>query len=145
MTITVEYSSDTYDDLFKDVLDQYPSLGKSLLDDFRTYISSSRNKLPNYFGRDTSYTQPYEAYMAGLMHIHIAIPPSVFPKNKPQYDRTCPGDPAKDAALVYANGVLDEDHYVLIAMLHPGAHSQARNDKVMKRLAGVAKRFRDTH
>jgi mRNA interferase YafO len=145
MTITVEYSSDTYDDLFKDVLDQYPKLEKNLLEDFRTYIASNRNLLPDYFGRDTSYTQPYEAFIACLMHIHIAIPPLVFPKNKPQYDRTCPGDPAKDAALVYVNGLLDEDHYVLIALLHPGAHSKARNEKVMKRLAAVAKDFRDTH
>lgn len=145
MTIIVEYSPETYDDLFKDVLTNYPTVLSSLRDDFHTYIASNRLTLPSYFGRDVCYTQPYEAYLACLMHIHIAIPPTVFPTNKPQNDRKCPQDPNKDAALVYAQGLFDEDRYVLIAMLHPGAHDKASNDKIMKRLSGVAKRFRDKY
>lgn len=146
MTIIVEYSPDTYDDLFKDVLSNHPTILSALRDDFYTYIASNRMTLPTYFGCDVPYTHPHEAYVVGLMHIHIAIPPSVFPTSKPQFDRKCPlGDPTKDAALVYAQGLYDEDRYVLIAMLHPGAHDRARTEKIIKRLAGVAKRFRDIY
>lgn len=146
MAIIVEFSDETYVDLFQDVLVNYPTVLNSLKDDFHTYISSNRMTAPTYFGCDVPYTQPYEALVVGLMHIHIAIPPAVFHKNRPQHDRKCPlGDPTKDAALVYAQGLYDEDRYVLIAMLHPGAHDKARNTKMIKKLAGVAQRFRDKY
>jgi mRNA interferase YafO len=151
MAIVVEFSPDTYDDLFKDVLSNHPTILSSLRDDFCTYIASNRMTLPMYFGCDVPYLYPHEAYVNGLMHIHIAIPPLKFSSNKPQHDRKCPGhptkqgDPAKDAALVYAQGLYDEDRYILIAMLHPGAHGKAQDDKIMKRLAGVAKSFRDKY
>lgn len=146
MPSIVELNSETFEDLFQPILASYPDLLNSLLVDFATYIDSDRLVLPEYFGCDVAYTQPEEAYRAGLMHIHLAIPPVRFPNKKPQSDRKCPkGDPLQDAALVYVQGLYDEDRYSLIAILHPGAHSKARDRQVMQRLARVAKRFRDKY
>lgn len=146
MAIIVGFSDETYTDLFETVLVNHPTVLNSLCDDFRKYIESNRLNPPGYFGCDVPYVHPHEAYTNCLMHIHIAIPPHVFSKHKPQHDRKCPpGDPTKDAALVYTQGLYDEDRYVLIAMLHPGAHVKASNEKIIKYLAGVAKRFRDIY
>lgn len=146
MPSIVEYNAETYEDLFKPILDSYPDLLSGIISDFKMYIDSDRAKLPHYFGCEVAYTQPEEAYIEGLMHIHLAIPPVTFPENRPRGDRKCPkGDPMKDAALVYARGLYEEDRYTLIAILHPDAHSKARDRKIMKHLAAVAKRFRESH
>lgn len=146
MPSIVEINPETYEDLFQPILTAYPDLLDSLVADFASYIDSDRLALPEYFGCDVAYTQPEEAYRAGLMHIHLAIPPVRFPSKKPQADRKCPrGDAAQDAALVYTQGLYDEDRYSLIAILHPGAHGKARDRLIMQRLARVAARFRDTY
>ncbi|MNE94220.1 mRNA interferase YafO [compost metagenome] len=79
------------------------------------------------------------------MHIHIAIPPTKFPTNRPQADRKCPMDPRTDAALVYTQGLYDEDRYSLLAMLYPEAHGKARDRQIMNYLVDVAKRFRNEY
>ncbi|WP_417339136.1 type II toxin-antitoxin system YafO family toxin [Halomonas kashgarensis] len=75
--------------------------GFKLLESFTDYIASGRDVVPDCFGNDAPYTQPYGAFRAGLMHIHIAVPPTTFPKKRPQADRKCPMNaPDQDAALV---------------------------------------------
>lgn len=145
MTVIVEFNPDTYDELFADVLVDHPGLLENLRQDFIDYAESNGYRLPNYFGKVSAYMQPYAAEQAGLMHIHIAMPPDTFPVNLPQHARKCPFNPQKDAALVYTQGELDDNHYSLIALLHPGAHSLARDSKVMSRLIAAAKRFRDQY
>lgn len=145
-TIDVEFNPKTYDQLFAAVLADYPSLLENLRQDFIDYIASDRMNLPHYFGKESPYMQPYAAQKAGLMHIHIAMPPTTFTKNKPQFDRKCPmGEPNQDAALVYAQGELDESKYSLIALLHPDAHGQARNSKTMQILINAAEDFQERH
>lgn len=144
MSVVVEFNPETYQTLFKDVLVEHPELLQNLKQDFIDYVESDGHKLPDYFGKDSPYMQPYVAAKVGLMHIHIAIPPVSFQRNKPQHARKCPqGDPAKDAALVYVRGELYDNHYSLIALLHPGAHDEARKDKVMRYLIAVAERFQE--
>ncbi|WP_445939170.1 type II toxin-antitoxin system YafO family toxin [Pseudomonas sp.] len=146
MAVIVEYNQETYESLFRDVLVDYPGLLDGLISDFTRYIESDRLMLPSYFGREAAYVRPQAAINAGLMHIHIAIPPTVFPEHRPQYDRTCPmGDPHGDAALVYTQGLFEEDRYSLIALLHPDAHARARRREIMDYLARVASRFRDKY
>lgn len=146
MPSIVEFNPETYEDLFQPILTAYPDLLDNLVADFAGYIDSDRLVLPEYFGCDVAYTQPEEAYRAGLMHIHLAIPPVQFPAKKPQADRKCPrGDATLDAALVYAQGLYEEDRYSLIAILHPDAHGKARDRLIMQRLARVAARFRDKY
>src|SRR5690625_8017195 len=102
MSVIVEFNTETYDVYFKDVLADYPDLLNNLKQDFTDYVESDGWVLPDYFGKDDPYDQPYAARQAGLMHIHIAIPPTTFPPNRPQRDRKCPmNSPHQDAALVY--------------------------------------------
>ena len=145
MTVTVEYNAETYKELFQPITSQYPGLLNGIITDFKSYIESSRLKVPRYFGCDVPYVKHQGAYKAGLMHIHLAIPPVVFPEGRPQADRKCPknDDPTQDAALVYVQGLYDENRYSLLAILHPGAHSKANDKKIMNYLSAVAERFRD--
>ncbi|MGR2708908.1 type II toxin-antitoxin system YafO family toxin [Pseudomonas sp. AU10] len=147
MTVIVDYNQETYKTLFQPITQQYQSLLSGIQADFTTYIKSNRLKVPSYFGCDVPYVKHQGAYKAGLMHIHLAIPPVVFAKNKPQSDRKCPmnGNPNHDAALVYVQGLYEVDRYSLIAILHPGAHGKANDRKVMNYLAEVAVRFRDKY
>lgn len=145
MPAIVEFNPETYAELFEPILASYPLLLGNLLKDFATYIDSGRLKAPPYFGCDVPYVAQHEAYVAGLMHIHIAIPPVVFAANRPQSDRKCPRDPNTDAALVYAQGLYDEDRYTLIALLYPSAHAKAANRQIILRLARIAGRFRDKY
>lgn len=142
MAVIVEFNAETYDEFFKDILEQYPELLDNLKQDFADYISSDRHKLPHYFGKDSPYIDPPAKAEVGLMHIHIAIPPGTFPKNRPQHERKCRTNaPAQDAALVYVRGELYDNHYSLIALLHPNAHGKARDRSTMRYLTEVAERF----
>lgn len=140
----VRIHEQTYQELFLDILQDHPSLIDGIKRDFETYKQTGH--LPSYFGRDVAYTQPYAAYRAGLMHIHLALPPNTFPEKLPQFDRVCRrGRPEGDAALVYAQGELDDNEYCILAILHPDAHAKAREEKIMRYLARLAQEFRDTH
>ncbi|HCF6760385.1 TPA: type II toxin-antitoxin system YafO family toxin [Pseudomonas aeruginosa] len=146
MGAQVSFHPETFSKFFAPIDKLYPGLSADLLRDFASYIDSDRIAVPEYFGRDAPYTQPVEASNAHLMHIHIAIPPTVFPANRPQRDRTCPNSaPQQDAALVYVQGLFEENRYSLLALLHPDAHGKARQREMMTYLARVASRFRDKY
>lgn len=145
MGATVHFCSINFDLFFKDINSTHPRLLANLAEDFKSYIDSGRTQLPNYFGCDVAYIKPDSAYRQGLMHIHLAIPPVSFPKNKPQWDRKCPKNPNTDAALVYTNGLYEEDHYVIIAVLFPGAHAKARRRETMEKLVASARAFRENY
>lgn len=144
MAVQVTYNPETFARFFQPVDVQFPGLSAKLLSDFTGYITSGVP--PTYFGRDAAYTQPAAAMQAHLMHIHIKLPPGSFPQDRAQYYRVCQkGNPYQDAALVYVQGELEEDHYQLLAFFWPDAHELARNHASMSYLARLAKAFRDTH
>ncbi|HHJ4352028.1 TPA: type II toxin-antitoxin system YafO family toxin [Citrobacter freundii] len=129
-------------EFFDEVFLKFPELEASIIDDFLRYKATG--DLPQYFGRDVAYTQPYGAFRAGLMHIHLCLPPNKFPENRPQPDRVCnKGDPNNDACLVYVQGELYENKYSLIAIMHPDAHGKARKHDVMSYLARIAQNYKD--
>lgn len=124
----------------------FPGFKHELLESFTDYIASNREVVPDCFGNDAPYTQPYSAFRAGLMHIHIAVPPTTFPSKRPQADRKCPMNaPDQDAALVYVQGELEEDHYCLLAILYPSAHQLANDQRTIPYLARLAQAFKDSH
>ena len=87
---------------------------------------------------------PYGAFRAGLMHIHLCLRQTSFPRNFPQPDRVCKkGDPDNDACLVYVQGELYENKYSLIAIMYPDAHEKARKHDVMSYLARIAQNYKD--
>lgn len=140
--VTVEIHPATKAEFFTQVLAAYPTLIRDLAADFEAY--KGRGVLPSYFGCDVAYTEPTSAYNAHMMHIHLCLPPDHFKPNTPQFDRKCPMNaPHKDVALVYVRGELEENRFCILAVLHPNAHAKARDEKMMKYLARMAKDFRD--
>ncbi|MBU1806364.1 MAG: type II toxin-antitoxin system YafO family toxin [Gammaproteobacteria bacterium] len=140
--VTVEFHPETYEEFFSQPLVCYPTLAEDIKLDFIRY--KAEGFLPDYFGCDVPYTQPHIVFAAQLMHIHLCLPPDFFPPNLPQFDRKCrKGAAHKDAALVYVRGELEEGRYCILGVLYPDAHAKARNEKIMRYLARLAKTFRD--
>ncbi len=139
--VIVEYHPDTFEEFFTEPLKDFPTLAEDLMADFVTYVGTG--KLPSTFGRDAPYTQPYAAYRAHLMHIHLMLPPNTFAGGIPQRDRVC--SRKQDAAIVYVRGELEENRYCILGVLYPSAHAKAREEKIMRYLARLAQEFRDTH
>ncbi|WP_054076300.1 type II toxin-antitoxin system YafO family toxin [Pseudomonas amygdali] len=144
MGSSVQYHSETFDKYFAPIDRLHPGLSNKIADDFKVYVDSFRGIVPSYMGRDAPYMQPIEAEKAHLSHIHIRLPPGRFRQDVAQYHRVCSWGKAKDdAALVYVQGLLDEDCFLLIALLWPDAHGMARNNSLMKYFARLANGWRD--
>lgn len=146
MPVQVDFHPQAFVEFFAPVDAKFPGLSETLKAEFVRYIESDRIELPSIFGRDAPYTQPSLALQVGLMHIHLRIPPATFPSNLPQRDRVCSrGSPENDAALVYVQGELYEDHYLLLAVLWPHAHAKAREESIMRQLSRLARSWRDSN
>ncbi|EQC00044.1 MULTISPECIES: type II toxin-antitoxin system YafO family toxin [Photorhabdus] len=142
--VDVSINEYTRKDFFDDVFLKHPDLEQAILQDFKHYKETG--EVPDYFGRDVAYTQPEAAYKSCMMHIHLCFPPDSFPTNRVQYYRTCKSNsPENDACLVYVQGLLEENKYSLLAIMHPDAHGKARNPKIMSYLARIAQNFRDNN
>lgn len=141
-TVSVEFHPISFAEFFTQPLVNYPTLAADLKADFVAYKGAG--VLPSYFGCDVPYTQPQLAFNAQLMHIHLRLPPDFFPPNLPQHDRKCrKGEPENDAALVYVRGELEENRFCILGVLYPNAHAKARDEKIMRYLARLAKEFRE--
>lgn len=144
MGIEVSIHPSTRVELFDDVLRDYPEIESCLLADFKRYIETQGDVIPNYFGCDQPYSEPSAARSGQLRHIHIALPPQVFNENVAQCYRKCSKEkPELDAALVYVQGEYYEDRYMILAFFAPRAHDKAKVNAVMTRLGLLAKEFRD--
>jgi mRNA interferase YafO len=145
LTVIVEYNKDSYDFYLKQVFNGFPGLEQQLLDDFIIYKSTGR--LPDYFGRDTLYTDPSDIQDAELRHIHFEVGNDKFKlptgwrnltSQQLQWVKTT------NTALVYTKHLLNEDHYSLIAVFTPLAHMKARDYGRMRVLAGYARKFHES-
>lgn len=146
MPIQIDFHPGTFQEFFMPVDQTHPGLSSTLKSEFERYIVSDRLEIPVIFGRDAPYTQPSQALDACLMHIHVRIPPAKFRPNTPQRDRVCrTGRPGEDAALVYAQGELYEDRYLILAFLWPDAHGKSRDRDVMKYLCRAALEWRSNN
>lgn len=141
---SVSFHEATFAEFFEPIDKKYPGLSAKIASDFLAYMESRQTRTPLYFGRDAPYTQPQAALNAHLSHIHIKLPPGRFRQDCAQYYRVCDfKKPHEDAALVYVQGELEEDHYLILAFFWPDAHEQARNNIVMRYLAHLAKEWRE--
>jgi mRNA interferase YafO len=144
MAVDVCFHSETFDLFFKPVDVKHPGLSETLRSEFVRYIDSDRAELPSIFGKDVPYMQPVQAAQACMMHIHIKIPPAIFPRNTPQHNRVCQrGKPGEDAALIYVPGELYENRFLILAFFWPDAHGRAKDRATMKKLARVAQAWRN--
>jgi len=93
----------------------------------------------DYFGRDVPYDHPNTLPSVrgeDLMHLHLAEGAQHWASRQAQYGRT------SDHHLVYCQGFYKADHFLLMAILKPDAHAQARNNSIMSNLAVMAAKFR---
>lgn len=132
-----------FDQSLMELSKHYPSLQDDLISDFHQYVSGQG--LPQTFGRDSIFNEPYLAFRAMLRHIHIALPPATFHHSRNQVDRTNrEGDPHNDAWLVYVKHAFYDNRYLILAIMHPDAHGQARDTAIMKKLGYIAQEFQDS-
>jgi mRNA interferase YafO len=71
-----------------------------------------------------------------VQHIHLGNEENPLAINKIQFYQT------SDIHLVYCQGALDENCYLLMTILSPDAHKQARTTEIMFKLGVMAERFR---
>ena len=102
---------------------------EQLVTDFRTYKEAGL--LPDTFGRDVKYDHPHTYPLVRAEH--------PWPVHYVQFKRT------SDIHLVYCQGASNPEHYLLIAILTPDAHEQARQNNVMANIGKMAERFRQLH
>lgn len=108
-----------------------------LKSDFKDYKEGFR--LPNYFGRDGDFTRHQNATSSNLRHLHLAESKNFWKPFLRQYDRT------SNYWLIYCSGFWNVNNYLLIAILKPDAHQQARQNRLLDGLSAVAERFRNQY
>jgi len=108
-----------------------------LKNDFKKYKETGL--LPNNFGRDAEYnhmnTLPI-VKQEKIAHVHIEDP------NAPWTMKSIPFNRTSDTHLVYCQGFFKENCYLLMAILSPDAHEQARDRNIMYNLGKMAEKFR---
>ena len=111
---------------------------KCLEDDFRHY--KTNGVLPDLFGRDVPYNHPNtlsSVKAEELWHIHLLDGESSWPAHCRKQD-----DKTSDDHLVYCPAYQTPNCFLLIAVLAPDAHAQARKNQIMLNLAKMAENFR---
>lgn len=108
-----------------------------LVDDFTRYKTTGI--APDNFGRDVPYDHPNTLPIIKqeeVAHIHLGNEEIPLPFHKMQFYRT------SDTHLVYCQGALNEDAYLLMTVLKPNAHDLAKSRDIMFQLGRMAELFR---
>ena len=109
-----------------------------LVADFLSYKKDG--VLPDTFGRDAPYDDDHTYPLVKeeqVAHIHLADADAPFPTFLRQFKRT-----SDRAHLVYCQGAMEPDTYLLIIILKPEAHKMARNNNHMHKIGMMAEAFR---
>jgi len=121
-------------DLYKGVLTDpncYPA--STMIETFKEYLDKG---FFWSFGRDVPYHIPPKMNEYSVRHIHIISCKKYqqCQKNNVRlYDRT------SDKHIVYARSPIDDNHYLLIAIIDPEAHEIAENMNFMHRIYDICK------
>lgn len=110
----------------------------NLVKDFKKYKEEGMQ--PDTFGRDAPYDHPHSLpsiRQEEVRHIHLQDGISHWDVRTIQYYRT------SDTHLVYCQGAMYDDRFLLITLLKPDAHDQARNNDIMMAIAKQAAHFRE--
>ena len=108
----------------------------SLTKDFRYYKETGQK--PEFFGRDEAYDHPNTLPILKseeVKHIHLASTDAPFLSSIQFYQTS-------DKHLVYCQGWNEPSCFLLIAILAPDAHEQARHRTIMYNLGLIAEKFR---
>lgn len=125
--------------IFKSVVIQKLLTPQDLDDLTKDFIDYKKSDLcPDYFGRDVAYDHPHTPSIIlqeEVRHIHLAEQ-ATWPVQLIQFKRT------SDRHLVYCQGAINSNCYLLITLLSPDAHSQAKISNVMRKIGEQAEIFR---
>lgn len=91
--------------------------------------------MPRVFGADRIYTRPNEVALAEIWHIHLKG--DTGPKWRARLDRPS----TSDISLVYAQGRVKKNEYLLVAILEP-AHEQQNDYELMREIARRVEKWR---
>lgn len=122
--------------VIRELLD--PSDLANLVKDFKKYKAEGMQ--PDTFGRDALYDHPHSLpsiRQEEVRHIHLQDESAHWSVRTIQYYRT------SDTHLVYCQGAMHDARFLLITLLKPDAHNQARNNNIMMAIAMQAARFRE--
>jgi mRNA interferase YafO len=111
-----------------------------LVSDFKLYKSTGH--VPEHFGRDVPYDHPHTIPLVKseqVKHIHLGSNEKPLALNKIQFHRT------SDIHLVYCHGASSDDDYLLMTILAPDGHEQAKSRNIMYKLAKMAELFRNQY
>jgi len=109
----------------------------ALIDDFKSYKMTGI--VPDSFGRDVPFDHPNSlpiVLVEEIQHIHLGSEDKPLPLTKIQFYQT------SDHHLIYCQGVMDDNCYLLMTILSPDAHEQARSRDIMYKLGVMAEKFR---
>jgi mRNA interferase YafO len=110
----------------------------ALVDDFKSYKLTGNT--PDNFGRDVPYDHPDTLPIIlaeEVQHIHLGSEDKPLPLKKVQFYKT------SDIHLVYCQGASDENCYLLMTILAPDGHAQAKSRDIMFKLGVMAEKFRN--
>lgn len=110
----------------------------ALVVDFKSYKLTGN--APEHFGRDVPYDHPNTLPIVlaeEVHHIHIGSKEKALVLRKIQFYQT------SDIHLVYCQGSLDDNCYLLMTILSPDAHGQAKSRDIMFKLGVMAEKFRN--
>jgi len=112
----------------------------ALVGDFKSYKLTGT--APDNFGRDVPYDHPNNLPIVlaeQIQHIHLGSEDKPLPLKKIQFYQT------SDIHLVYCQGALNENCYLLMTILSPDAHDQAKSRDIMFKLGAMAEKFRNKY
>lgn len=102
----------------------------------KTFADYKKNGSFWSFGRDVPYLQPPKMNEYKVRHIHL-IRKSAYESY--QNRRTRVHDRVSDKVLIYAKSPIDNNHFLLIAILDPDAHVTAQNHNFMHEIYDICK------
>jgi mRNA interferase YafO len=109
---------------------------RSLVGEFKSYKEGI--SLPSTFGKDVPYNHAHTLSAVKIEEIyHIHLDQDEFPGEMLQEKRT------SDNHLVYCANFHSSGIYLLMAILQPDAHEQAKDNSIMLNLAHMANYFRN--
>lgn len=112
----------------------------ALVIDFKSYKLTGN--APEFFGRDVPYDHPNNLPIVlaeKIQHIHLGNEDAPLPLKKVQFYKT------SDTHLVYCQGALNANCYLLMTILSPDGHEQAKSRDIMFKLGIMAEKFRNQH
>ncbi|SFC76284.1 type II toxin-antitoxin system YafO family toxin [Pseudoalteromonas denitrificans] len=96
--------------------------------------------IKSYLGRDVLYDHPNNLPIVlaeKVKHIHLGSEDKPLPLKAIQFYKT------SDIHLVYCQGIMDDNCYLLMTILSPDGHEQAKSPDVMYKLGVMAEKFRN--